>query len=393
MTSGCLGIGGGLRCQRGMLIGLLGALLALGAPAGARAEDLVLDPDVADVNLLAPPALAPAEDGSLLESDLAQYLDREFKMDFDPALYADAGPAPVGGAAAPPEGEPVAPPAKKGPPLPLYTVEGTGGGLIVPQAYLVNPGPPGTNIPGPTAGYTFVKIGEKTVQQASITETFYKRIELGYALSTLHLGEFPGVVRRATGIDIGLDHVVMHNFSVRTMLIDENDKSLPLPLPTITFGTTFKYNPHVQTIDRRLFGGVRALGMERSNGTDFTLTASKMFPKLAFGRPVIANGGLRFSQGAQLGLLGFGDAYRVTAEGSVCTMVTDWLVVAYEYRQKKNPYRRLGDIVGKEDSWHTVCLAFILSDRLAFATGWGHFGNVVNDRERGVWGFQLKYEF
>ena len=35
------------------------------------------------------------------------------------------------------------PAAKSGPPLPVHTTEGYGGGAITPTAYLVNPGPKG----------------------------------------------------------------------------------------------------------------------------------------------------------------------------------------------------------------------------------------------------------
>lgn len=314
---------------------------------------------------------------------LAEWLDTPLSMEL---AAPDADPlaaAPAAGGAA--EAAPEKP--TKGPPLPLYTVEGTGGGLICPMAYLVNAGPGA----GPTGGYTFVKVGKKSIHQASITQTILGRLELGYSLVTLDLGDFPGDVEGHTGVDIGFSHVVMHNFNVRGLVVPEGTGS-PY-MPAITGGVTFKYTPAVQEIDRRLGRGVRALGMERSNGTDFTLTASKTIPNVIVGRPVMLTGGLRFSQGAQLGLLGFGDAYRLTAEGSVCVPVTDWMAIAYEYRQKKNPYRRLGSLVGEEDSWHTICLAFILNEHCALACGWGDFGYMVNNREEGVWGLQFKYEF
>jgi len=327
--------------------------------------------------------VAAGDGPSLSEMGLAEWLDTPLTMelaapDADPLA---AAPAAAGGAEAATE-KPT-----KGPPLPLYTVEGTGGGLIVPMAYLVNAGPGA----GPTGGYTFVKIGKKTIHQASITQTILGRLELGYALVTVDLGDFPRDVQKHTGVDIGFSHIVMHNFNVRGLVVPEGTCS-PY-MPAITGGVTFKYTPAVQEIDRRLGRGVRALGMERSNGTDFTLTASKTIPNVCFGRPVMVTGGLRFSQGAQLGLLGFGDAYRLTAEGSVCVPVTDWMAIAYEYRQKKNPYRRLGSLVGEEDSWHTLCLAFILNEHCALACGWGDFGYMINHREEGVWGFQFKYEF
>jgi len=319
-------------------------------------------------------------------TDPAETLEQDLSLKLVPELYADpAAPAPSAG------GEKAAEkpaPAKRGPPLPLYNVEGVGGTLLVPMAYLVNPGPPGTTVAMPSAGYTMVRAGTKTVQEVHISQTFWRRFEVGYTMGTLELGDFPRDVYRATGVDIGFDHVVLHNFNLRGMLIEEGKYH-----PAVTAGATFKYNPNVQDIDRRLGGGVHNLGMARSNGTDFILTASKTVIEPCLKRPVILTGGIRFSQAAQLGYLGFGDAYRLTGEGSVAYLITDWLAIAYEYRQKKNPYNTLGTLVGKEDAWQAVDFAFILSDRMTLAVGWLCAGNVANGRVDNGWGLQLKYEF
>lgn len=66
--------------------------------------------------------------------------------------------------------------------------------------------------------------------------------------------------------------------------------------------------------------------------------------------------------------------------------------MAYEFRQKRIPYGRPGHLVRGEDNRHTVCVAFILSDRLSITAGWGHFGTIANDHEDGVWGLEVKYE-
>jgi hypothetical protein len=329
---------------------------------------------------------APAPIPEAPAADLSLKMDESSLMAADAGADAGAGAAPA--AAAPAADAPAAGPAKKGPPLPLHTVEGSGGALFVPFAYIVNPGPPGTTATPPAASYTFVNIGGKMVQQFVATMALWRRIELGYSFGTLSLGDWPQDVQRHTGIDIGFKHVVLHCFSLRGVLIEEKEN-----IPQVTAGVVFKYNPTVQELDRRLMHAARGLGLARSNGVDYVLTASKTIPKVVCGRPVILTGGLRFSQAAQLGYLGFGDAYRLTWEADVCVPVTDWFVMSYEYRQKKNPYRTFTTVVDNEDDWHAICLGFILSDRLTFACGWGHLGSVVNHHEDGMWGFQFKYEF
>jgi hypothetical protein len=266
-------------------------------------------------------------------------------------------------------------------------VEGQGGTLLVPMAYLINCESPGTTIGMPTGGYTFVRAGTKTIQEVHVSQTFYRRIEIGYTMNTVDLGDLPRDVRRAGG-DIGFQHVVLHNFNLRGLVIEEGKYN-----PAVTAGATFKYNPDVQTIDRRLGGGVTALGFARSNSTDFTLTATKTVIEPLFKRPLMLTGGIRFSEAAQLGYLGFGDTYRMTGEGSVVYLITDWLGVAYEYRQKKNPYDTLGRLLGKEGAWQAVDVAFIVNPHITFAVGWLCTGNVANGRVDNGWGFQLKYEF
>jgi hypothetical protein len=361
--------------------GLLVIALALGwatAPASAESPNLYLEPlaaaDTAPVAPAAPAAGQPT-------------------MTIDPALVADPAPAGAAGgdpAAAPAAGaeKPCVPGTHNPPPLPLYNVEGQGGTLLVPMAYLINCESPGTTIGMPTAGYTMVRAGTKTVQEVHLSQTFYRRIEIGYTMGTLELGDFPRDVRRATGVDIGFNHVVLHNFNLRGMVIEEGKYN-----PAVTAGATFKYNPNVQTIDRRLGGGVTALGFERSNSVDYTLTATKTVIEPLFKRPLILTGGIRFSEAAQLGYLGFGDTYRMTGEGSVVYLITDWLAVAYEYRQKKNPYDTLGTLVGKEGAWQAVDVAFLINPHLTFAVGWLCAGNVANGRADNGWGFQIKYEF
>jgi hypothetical protein len=379
---------GGVRWAR-WGIGLLVMVPVLGwTLAGALAGDL---PGPAGAMSLAPQIEVPegqaSDSAGPAEPDVM--LPKDLTLTLDPKVLADAAaPAPATGGGEEAAKAAPAPGVHCPPPLPLYNVEGQGGTLLVPMAYLINCEAPGTKVGMPTAGYTFVRAGTKTVQEVHVSETFYRRIEINYTLGTLNLGDFPRDVRRATGVDIGFEHVVLHNFNLRGIVIEEGKCN-----PAVTAGVTFKYNPNVQEIDRRLGGGVRALGMARSNSADYTLTATKTVIEPCFKRPLMLTGGIRFSEAAQLGYLGFGDTYRMTGEGSVVYLITDWLGVAYEYRQKKNPYDTLGTLVGKEGAWQAVDVAFIVNEHLTFAVGWLCAGNVANGRADNGWGFQLKYEF
>ena len=297
-------------------------------------------------------------------------------------------------AAAPDDGADSAP-AVKGPPLPLMCIEGYGGGAITPTAYLVNPGAPGAISSLPTPAFTFIDLGSKELYVFGVTHVLFNIVELGYAYNHLDLGSLYTDIRRA-GLNMGRDHVNLHHFNLRVNFIKEN--SFDLPLPAVTAGIHLKYNDSMERIDGSLGGAFKNIGWDHSWGIDYTVTATKMFPTLAFGRPVILTGGLRFSNAAQLGYLGFGGQYHVTFEGSVLVMPLDNVVLAYEFRMKHSPYPHIRTsggktLVGEEDHWHMFSATWVVTNRLTVTGMVGLLGNVVNARADGSVGVQVKYEF
>jgi hypothetical protein len=172
------------------------------------------------------------------------------------------------------------------------------------------------------------------------------------------------------------------------------ENSFGIPLPALTGGVHFKANEGIADINRRLGGALETIGYEKANGVDYTLTASKtLVGKYTLDRPLILTAGMRNSSAAQLGFLGFGDKRTTTVEGSVAYLPTDWLLVAYEYRQKANPYDEIPGLVGDEDNWHAIDVSWIINSHATLVAGWGAFGNLANTRENGAWWLQLKYEF
>lgn len=281
--------------------------------------------------------------------------------------------------------------AGDGLPIPFHTIGGYGGAAFTPIAYLVNPGPAGTVVGKPAASATFVRLGSKDLQSVAVTQTFFRRIELGYAANRLGLGSLDNDIRKLAGVDINRSEVYLHHFNIRGLLIEEN--SFDLPLPALTAGVHFKYNDTIEKIYDRLGGILSGLGYEKSNGVDYTLTASKMFPELAFGRPIVITGGGRFSNAAQMGYLGFGDEYKLTFEGNVAYLPTDWLVLVYEYRQKENPYHKLDKIIGDEDGWHAVSAHWLVNEHMSVTGAWICAGNIANSSADGGWALQVKWEF
>jgi hypothetical protein len=281
------------------------------------------------------------------------------------------------------------------PPLPFHTIEGVGGGAITPMAYLVNPEPryEGALFGKPAVAFSYVNMGRKNLDAFTITETFAGRIELGYAADRLGLGTLPSDIRDATTIDIGRSDVWLHNINLRFLAVEENTCLGGLAMPAVTAGVHFKVNDGIDQIDRELGGALSAIGYERQDGVDFTLTATRTVPADLVSRPLILTAGLRASQGAQLGFLGFGDEYHATFEGNVVFLPFDRLVLAYEFRQKPDPYAQIPGLIGDEDDWHGFDAALILSEQATFCAGYGIFGTCCNTEANDVWWLQLKYEF
>ncbi|MBN2294149.1 MAG: DUF3034 family protein [Pirellulales bacterium] len=281
------------------------------------------------------------------------------------------------------------------PPLPFHTIEGVGGGAITPMAYLVNPEPrfEGAMLGKPAVAFSYVNMGKKNLDALTITETIGGRLELGYAADRLGLGTLPGAIQHATNVDIQRGDVWLHHFNARFMAVKENSCLFGLSMPAITAGVHCKVNDGIRDINRRLNGVISQIGCGRENGVDFTITATRAIPPEILGCPVMVTGGLRASQAAQLGFLGFCHDYRATFEGNIVVLPCDNWVLAYEFRQKPDPYGQIPGLIGNEDHWHAFDVAYILSDHATLVAGYGMFGTLCDTEANNAWWLQLKYEF
>lgn len=289
-----------------------------------------------------------------------------------------------------------APAEEKGAPLPFHTIEGYGGGAFTPMAYLVNPGGKDRVFGEPAAALSYVNMGDKNLDALSVSETIADRFELSYAADRFGLGSLPTAIHDFShgALDIGHSDVWLHNFNIRAQAIKENDEIFGgIEVPAVTFGVHLKYNETIADANSRLGGALSSIGYRHASGVDYTVTLTKTLPKAALGRPLILTGGVRASAAADLGILGFGDTYYATFEGSVITLPTDWLLLAYEFRQKTDPYSTLDGLIGSEGNWHGIDAALILNKHSTLVAGYGFFGQLANTECDSAWWLQYKYEF
>jgi hypothetical protein len=279
-------------------------------------------------------------------------------------------------------------PAEKGDPLPLHQIEGNGGLFSTLSAYIVNPPRNGEWLGRPSVGFAFVDLGHQLDLEAfTITESPYKRIELGYGWDHLGLGDLPQAL--GSGYH-GPDDVQLHNFNARFQIIQENEFDQPW-LPALTAGVHYKYNIDILDIDKAVGGALTAHGISDDQGADFTLYASKLITQLP--RPVLLEIGGRATRAVWDGLGGFTSGYNFVVEANAAVFVTSRLVVAAEYKQQPRDYQAIGDLVRREGDWWTLDAAYVVNKHMTVAVGYGHFGNVLNHTADGVWGITTKYEF
>ena len=72
--------------------------------------------------------------------------------------------------------------------------------------------------------------------------------------------------------------------------------------------------------------------------------------------------------------------------------ITDKLLAAAGYRQKRSNMGRVPRLVEKEDDRWVLALAHIVNEHLTISAGYLHAGDVLNHRDVGG-GLQVKWEF
>ena len=297
-----------------------------------------------------------------------------------PPVAADGSPAN-------PTGAREAAKAEKPPPLPLHEIEGNGGVFSTFSAYLVSPPRNGEPVGRPSVGFGYINIGHgRDLVALTLTETPWKRLELGFGYDLLNLGDLPTAVAAQAYIS---DTLALYNANARLQILQEGEFGQKW-LPAITAGIHYKYNDGVSRINNQLGGALDAIGLSNNEGLDFTLYGSKMLTFLP--RPVLVNLGGRATKSAEIGLLGFTDRYSFVLEASVVVLVTDRFMLAAEYKQQPGEFTPT-PLIGKPSDWWTIDAGYVVNPHMTVAVGYGHFGTVANHTANGVWGITTKWEF
>ena len=277
------------------------------------------------------------------------------------------------------------------PPLPLHGIEGYGGIAATYSAYLANTATEGNIFGLPSVGGGMLGTTEGRVMGfTTFTETIGDRLELGYGLDVLSLNDLPDLIAAKTGMNMDDDAVFLHNFNARLALLKEGAFDQPW-IPAITIGAHYKYNDTVNSIDSDLNGTLSAIGIEDNDGIDYTLYVTKMTNFLP--RPLLLNFGVRNSDAAHIGLLGFTGEREFLFEGNAVLFVTDRFAIGGEYRQKPDNYAAIDGLVASEDDWWSVVAAYVINDSLTMSGGYFNLGDVLDEENSNAFALKMKWEF
>lgn len=246
----------------------------------------------------------------------------------------------------------------------VSTIEGTSGGGLSTWATIA--GRETDAGIGLSANITFVELPDYGWQSHGLAVGLFDRVELSYTRQNFDT--------RDVGAALGLGRGFTFNqdvFAAKLRLAGDVVYGAPL-LPQIAVGVEHK---------RNLDGAVvKAVGASEASGTDFTLSATKLF----LSHSVLVNTTARLTKANQAGLLGFGSAgatdYTLQFEGSVAYQLSRRAVIGAEYRTKPD---RLG--IAREDDWWDVFAAYAVTKNLTFTAAYTDLGSIATfENQRGA---------
>lgn len=254
----------------------------------------------------------------------------------------------------------------------ITTIEGSGGGGLATWATISGMGT--DRAVGISAHGTIVELPDYRLDTHGIAIGIRDRVELAYARQNFNT--------RAVGAALGLGRGFQFNqdiFSAKMRLAGDLVYG-PGWLPQVSVGVE-----HKRSLDAAV---VRAVGAKASAGTDFTVSATKLF----LGASVLANATLRVTKANQFGLLGFGGdkhaGRSVQFEGSLAYMLSRRLVVGGEWRTRPD---NLG--IAREDDAKDLFVAWAAGRHVTVTAAYVDVGSVATFKNQrgGLLQLQVAY--
>ncbi len=245
-------------------------------------------------------------------------------------------------------------------------VEGAGGGGLANWALITGYGT--RDGVGANVHYTTVLLPDYRLQSAGIAVGLFDRLELSYAWQEFDTQD----VGAALGLGRGF---TFHQniFGAKLKLIGDAVYEQDGWLPQLSIGLQHKEN------DRGTVIG--AVGGKSDQGTDYYLSASKLF----LAQSLLVNATWRHTRANHLGILGFGgdkhDGYSAQFEGSAAYLFSRRFAVGAELRTKPSNLS-----IAREQAAWDIFAAYFFNKNLSATIAYVDLGNIViRDDQRGAY--------
>jgi Protein of unknown function (DUF3034) len=248
----------------------------------------------------------------------------------------------------------------------LSQLEGAAGGGLTPWAVI---GGYGTKDQiGASAAYTLVNSDDFRLEHIGILVGVRDRVELSLARQHLDTQDSGALLGLGRGFRFQQDI-----FGLKVRLAGDAVLEQDSWLPQLAFGVQHKRNDQRDTL--------KALGASSASGTDFYLSATKLYLDTS----MLLSATVRLTRANQLGLLGFGGAgnthYRPQLEGSIAWLLRRDLAIGAEYRSKPDNLD-----FARENDWFDAFITWAPNKNLALTLAWADLGDIATIRnQRGAY--------
>jgi hypothetical protein len=246
----------------------------------------------------------------------------------------------------------------------ISSVDGSGGGGIVPWA-LITGNETDRGIGG-TAHLTSVILPDFDVVSYGAGIGLRDRLEMSYSHQALDTG--------ATGPKLGLSDGFTFSQDILAMKVRVAGDAVYAQdtwMPQVALGAIYKKADHGELL--------AALGANDDDGIEVYVAATKVF----LAQSLLVGGTLRYTDGNQNGLLGFGgtsDA-SIYPEVSVGYLLSKRLIVGGEYRAKPDNLA-----FAEEDAWVDLFAAYAITQEMTISAAYADLGSIATfDEQRGLY--------
>jgi len=246
----------------------------------------------------------------------------------------------------------------------ITSVEGTGGGGLVPWALITGYGTRDSY--GANVSATNLDTQDYSLKTYGIAVGIADRIEFSLAQQ-----DFRGTDAALAGIGIKQD-IFGIKVKVAGDALYEQDRFIP----QIAIGAQYKRNNGITgPLAAAGITNVTQLGAADDSGIDYYVAATKIL----LDQSLLLNATVRFTKANQFGLLGFGgpggNSYEPVLEGSVAYLVNRNVVLGAEYRQKRGNLDPVA--VDKEDDAYDVFLAYFPTKNISLTAAYVVLGDIT----------------